>query len=49
MEAEQTFLWVSVLFFILRSYGNLTAAQSDLDRHQNFAETDYSMKYSSFS
>lgn len=40
MEAEQTFLWVSVLFFILRNYGNLSAVQSDLDKHQNFAETD---------
>lgn len=49
MEAEQTFLWVSVLFCILRNYGNLTAVQSDLNKHQSFMETDYSMKNSSFS
>lgn len=48
MEAEQTFLWVSVLFSILRNYGNLTAVQSDLDKHKNLVESDYSMKNSSF-
>lgn len=49
MEAEQPFLWLPVLFCILRSYGNFTAVQSDLDKHQNFAEADHSKKYSSFS
>lgn len=49
MEAEQPFLWVPVLFCILRSYGSFTAVPSDLDKHQNLAETDYSKKHSSFS
>lgn len=47
MEAEeQPFWWVPVLFYILISYGNFTALQSYLDKHQNFAESDCSKKYS---